>query len=197
MDAEWKDAGKAADTVNPGEKRNGRYTLDFQIPRDQVEDSLREMVIPALQDRIRTERESDQSYHQVAEQIIRVSQKHLSEQQRDKTLLRRLFARVFCALLVAEYVILVLLILLDGAAPIPVEISDSILQLYTASVFAQTLGTMGVMITFAFVSKEETRIIGLLNQIIRNYQKVKLDDGEEPEKEAADWRGEGTFFSFS
>ena len=185
MDAEWKDAGKAADTVNPGEKRNGRYTLDFQIPRDQVEDSLREMVIPAAQERIQTERESDQGYHQVAEQIIRVSRDHLSGQQRDKMSLRRLFARVFCALLVAEYAVMVLLILLDGAATVPVEISDSILQLYTASVFAQTLGTMGVMITFAFVSKEETRIIGLLNQIIQNYQKVKLDADGEPKKEAA------------
>lgn len=186
MDDKQKAAGIGAGTVDPGERGKGLYSLDFQIPRGQVEDSLREMVIPAVQDRIQTERESDQGYHQVAEQIIRVSQKHLSEQQRNKMSLRRLFARVFCALLVAEYAVMVLLILLDGAATIPVEISDSILQLYTASVFAQTLGTMGVMITFAFVSKEETRIIGLLNQIIQNYQKVKLDGDEEPKKEAAD-----------
>lgn len=112
----------------------------------------------------------------IADRIVNVFQRHLSEQHRGKTALRRLFAKVFCALLVVEYAVLVLLIILDGATKIPVEISDNILQHYIASVFVQTLTTMGVMIVFAFASKEETRIVGLFNQIIKNYQKVKLDD---------------------
>lgn len=158
-------------------KTNGsNYNMNFRIPRNQVDGSLQKLEIPMIQDRIQTEFESDRGYHMIADRIISASQKHLSEQQRDKTALRRLFAKVFSALLVVEYAVLVLLIILDGATKIPVEISDNILQLYIASVFVQTLTTMGVMIAFAFVSKEETRIVGLLNQIIQNYQKVKLDD---------------------
>lgn len=161
--------------------KNANYNKDFRIPKNQVDDSLHELEIPMIQDRIQTEFESDRGYHMIADRIISASQKHLAEQQRDKTALRKLFATVFCALLVVEYLVLVLLILLDGAAGIPVEISDSILQLYVASVFVQTITTMGVMIAFAFVSKEETRIVGLLNQIIQNYQKVKLsDDAKSP-----------------
>ena len=158
------------------------YNMNFRIPKSQVDGSLQKLDIPMIQDRIQTEFESDQGYHMIAERIISVSQKHLYEQQRDKTVLRSLFAKVFCALLVVEYVVLVLLIILDGATMIPVEISDNILQLYIASVFVQTLTTMGVMIAFAFVSKEETRIVGLLNQIIQNYQKVKLDDDTTPKQ---------------
>ena len=156
--------------------------MNFRIPRNQVDGSLKKLEIPMIQDRIQTEFESDRGYHMIADRIISASQKHLAEQQRDKTALRRMFAKVFSALLVAEYAVLVLLIILDGATKIPVEISDNILQLYIASVFVQTLTTMGIMIAFAFVSKEETRIVGLLNQIIQNYQKVKLDDDTTPKQ---------------
>lgn len=152
------------------------YNMNFRIPKNQVDDSLQKLEIPMIQDRLQTEFESDRGYHMIAERVISASQRHLSEQQRDKTALRKLFAKVFSALLIAEYLVLVLLIILDGATKIPVVISDNILQLYIASVFVQTLTTMGVMIAFAFVSKEETRIVGLLNQIIQNYQKVKLND---------------------
>lgn len=192
MDAELttgtagQDGGAMASAVKTSAKEaktNGsNYNMNFRIPRNQVDDSLQKLEIPMIQDRIQTEFESDRGYHMIADRIISASQKHLSEQQRDKTALRRLFAKVFSALLVVEYAVLVLLIILDGATKIPVEISDNILQLYIASVFVQTLTTMGVMIAFAFVSKEETRIVGLLNQIIQNYQKVKLDDDTTPKQ---------------
>ena len=41
--------------------------------------------------------------------------------------------------------------------------------------FLQTLATFGVMTAFAFVSKEETRVVDLLNQVIQNYQKFQID----------------------
>lgn len=164
-------------------KTQTAYNMNFRIPKSQVDDSLQKMEIPMIQDRIQTEFESDRGYHMVADRIITASQRHLSEQERDKTALRKLFATVFCALLATEYLVLVVLIILDGATRIPIEISDNILQLYIASVFVQTLTTMGVMIAFAFVSKEETRIVGLLNQIIQNYQKVKLNDDATPPRQ--------------
>ena len=96
-------------------KTNGsNYNMNFRIPRNQVDGSLQKLEIPMIQDRIQTEFESDRGYHMIADRIISASQKHLSEQQRDKTALRRLFAKVFSALLVVEYAVLVLLIILEG-----------------------------------------------------------------------------------
>ena len=152
---------------------------DFKIPRKEIDASAMDRLeVPLIHGRVQTELESDRGYYMIAERIIAASQKHLSEQQRDKMTLRKRFAILFSTLLMLEYIFLVIFILLDAVAAIPVDIPEAILQLYITSVFVQTLTAMGVMIAFAFVSKEETRIVGLLNQIIRNYQKVSLDPDE-------------------
>ena len=63
-------------------------------------------------------------------------------------------------------------------------VPDRILQAMITSVFLQTLSAMGVMIAFAFMSKEETRIVGLLHQIIEDYQKFQIDmPPREPERD--------------
>ena len=152
---------------------------DFKVPQKEIDASpMERLEVPLIHGRIQTELESDRGYYMIAERIIAASQEHLSEQQRDKMTLRKRFAILFSALLMLEYIFLVIFILLDAIAAVPVDIPEPILQLYTTSVFVQTLTAMGVMIAFAFVSKEETRIVGLLNQIIRNYQKVSLDPDE-------------------
>ncbi len=138
---------------------------------------------PHVHNRVQTEFESDRSYNMIAAQVIAASQAHLAEQQRDKVALRKRFAILFSALLMLEYIFLVLFILIDAVTLIPADIPDAILQLYITSVFVQTLASMGVMIAFAFVSQEETRIVGLLNQIIKNYQKVTLDQAGEEQKQ--------------
>ena len=148
----------------------------FQIPMEQLDmSSLKKLDIPNVRSRIQTEFESNRGYQMVADRIITVSQKHLASQQHDKVELRKKFANLFSVLLILEYCFLVLFILLDAIKSIPVDVPESILQLFTTSVFVQTLSTIGVMIAFAFVSKEETRIVGLLNQIIQNYQKFQID----------------------
>ena len=147
-----------------------------QIPGKRVDTAaLEKMDIPDVHSRIQTEFESNRGYQLMADRIITVSQNHLANQQHDKVVLRKKFANLFSVLLFMEYGFLVLFILLDAVSSIPVEIPESILQLFTASVFLQTLATIGVMIAFAFVSKEETRIVSLLNQIIQNYQKFQID----------------------
>lgn len=148
----------------------------FQIPVEQLDlSALKKMDIPDVRSRIQTEFESNRGYQMVADHIITVSQRHLANQQRDKVELRKKFAGLFSVLLILEYVFMVIFILLDAVTAIPVDVPDSVLQLYITSVFVQTLSTIGVMIAFAFVSKEETRIVGLLNQIIQNYQKFQID----------------------
>ena len=163
------EAGKApAEPVNTGSV--------FQIPKEQLDlSSLQKMDIPDVRSRIQTEFESNRGYQLVADHIITVSQRHLANQQRDKVELRKKFAGLFSVLLILEYIFMVIFILLDAITAIPVDVPDSILQMYITSVFLQTLSTIGVMIAFAFVSKEETRIVGLLNQIIQNYQKFQID----------------------
>ena len=155
----------------------------IQIPKEQLDlASLKKVDIPNVRSRIQTEYESERGYNTIALRIIEASQKHLANQQLDKVALRKQFAMLFSALLILEYIFLVIFILLDAITVIPVDIPDGTLQMYITSVFVQTITNMGVMIAFAFVSKEETRIVGLLNQIIRNYQKVHLDDGDPKDK---------------
>lgn len=156
----------------------------FQIPKEQLDlSALKKMDIPDVHSRIQTEFESNMGYQIVADHIITVSQQHLANQQRDKVELRKKFAGLFSVLLILEYIFMVIFILLDAITAIPVDVPDSILQLYITSVFLQTLSTIGVMIAFAFVSKEETRIVGLLNQIIQNYQKFQIDTPPKEPKE--------------
>ena len=129
----------------------------------------------SFQSRLQTELESNRDYRSVANRIITVSQKQLEDQQRSKVELRRRFALVFSALLILEYVYLAVIILLDAMSSIPMDVPDRVLQTLITSVFLQTLSAMGVMIAFAFMSREETQIVGLLHQIIEDYQKFQID----------------------
>ena len=45
------------------------------------------------------------------------------------------------------------------------------LKLFSSLVFVETLSTMGAMVAFAFASKDETKIIKVLNNVIKHYQK--------------------------
>lgn len=168
--------GEGQDKAQMAPARPVNTGAAFQIPKEQLDmSSMKKLDIPNVRSRIQTEFESNRGYQMVAERIITVSQKHLANQQHDKVELRKKFANLFSVLLILEYVFLVIFILLDAIKSIPVEVPESILQLFITSVFVQTLSAMGVMIAFAFVSKEETRIVGLLNQIIQNYQKFQID----------------------
>ena len=133
-----------------------------------------------IQSRIQTELESNRDYRGIANRIITVSEKQLADQQRSKVELRRKFAWVFSALLILEYVYLAVIILLDAITFIPINVPDRVVQTLITSVFLQTLSAMGVMIAFAFMSREETQIVGLLHQIIEDYQKFQIDT---PQKE--------------
>ena len=176
-----KDAPPTTENANAEPVNTGSV---FQIPKEQLDlSALKKMDIPDVRSRIQTEFESNRGYQQVADHIITVSQRHLANQQRDKVELRKKFAGLFSLLLILEYVFMVIFILLDAITAIPVDVPDSILQIYITSVFLQTLSTIGVMIAFAFVSKEETRIVGLLNQIIQNYQKFQIDTPPKGQKE--------------
>ncbi len=128
----------------------------------------------ASRDRAQTEYESDQGYQKVTDKIIDKSADHLEKQQRSKCGLRKTFTIFFSILLSIQYVCLVAFISLNALECCPFSLSEELLKLYIVSVFLETLSAMGVMIAFAFASKDETKIVELLNNIIENYQKVKI-----------------------
>ena len=128
--------------------------------------------------RAQTEFESDKAYCEITESIIEISKEHLTAQRKSKEPLRRSFFIFFSVLLSVQYIVLVSFIVFNSFEMIPFEISEEILRLYIISVFVETLSAMAVMITFAFVSKDETKIVGVLNNIIENYQKVNLDKND-------------------
>ncbi len=77
-------------------------------------------------------------------------------------------------MLIVQYLVLVALIVCNSLNTIVFTITEQILKLYMISVFVETLSAMGVMIAFAFASGEESKIVEILNNIIKNYQKVDL-----------------------
>ncbi len=165
--APQKPKAPSSRTIGPG----------FKIPVDQIDPAtLQKFEVPEVHDRRQTEYESEVGYNKIAQYVIDVSREQLVSQQRDKVALRKHFAKLFSGLLILETVCLVIFILLDAITVIPVDLSDATLKSLISTVSTQVLATMGVMIAFAFVSKEETRIVGLLNQIVQNYQKVRLGD---------------------
>lgn len=157
--------------------------------KEKITDFSKKADSPNVQSRIQTELESNRDYRSIANRIITVSQNQLTDQQRSKVELRRRFAWVFSVLLILEYVYLAAVILLDAITKIPLDVPDRVLQAMITSVFLQTLSAMGVMIAFAFMSKEETRIVGLLHQIIEDYQKFQID--MPPKESVCDGRGDG------
>ena len=125
-------------------------------------------------DRARTELESDKNYQEVTKQIIDISKTYLFTQQKEKINLRKRFFNLFSWLICVQFIFIVLFILFDSCPKVTLEIPDETLKVYIVSVFLETLTAIGTMIAFAFASKEETRIVGVLNSIVENYQKFRL-----------------------
>ncbi len=129
----------------------------------------------AAKDRTNTEYESDKGYRIITEQIINISGRYLKSQQDSKNQLRNKFVGFFSKLLKAQYIVLVIIVFLNSLEHFSFSVSENILRVYIISVFAETLSAMAVMIAFAFASKEETKIVEVLNNIVENFQKVNLN----------------------
>lgn len=119
--------------------------------------------------------QSDEGYRKLAEKIVRIAEKYLSDKDSKKSSLRQMFAPFFNKLLVGQYIVLVVFILLDAFTFIPFEISESLIHIYIISVFVETLGTISIMLVFAFTTKEEATIVNILTTIIENYQKYTIN----------------------
>ncbi len=113
--------------------------------------------------------ESEKTYREIAQLIVNTSSKQLNEQNQSKTKLKSIFTIFFIVFISAQYVVLVGLMLLKALAG--VDLSDTVLITYITSVFVETLGSIAVMIAYAFDSKQEVNILEILNGVISNFQK--------------------------
>lgn len=121
------------------------------------------------------ERESNQNYDKVVANIVRISGLHLNHQNDKKTGIRGKLIWFFIVLLSFQMISVVVLIVLSAKESWGFVISDFLLATFITSVFVETLGAMIIMVSFAFGSKEEVQVIGLLTEVIKNYQKYVRD----------------------
>lgn len=142
-----------------------------------------------IDEKLKLAQESNQHYDDIVEKIVGVSKDHLTDQNCRKTEMRKVFVIFFVVLLSFQIVALITLLALSAITVIPFEITDNILATFITSVFVETLGAIIIMITFAFGSKEEVKVIELLIAVVKNYQKFNINNNSESEdekKEATD-----------
>ena len=129
----------------------------------------------AKRDRTEIEYESDKGYREISEKIIQISSDYLANEHDNKKELRRNFGILFSILISLQYAFIVVAIVLNACLGVSFYINQEILKLYIISVFVETLSAIGIMIVFAFASKDETTIISVLNNVIEHYQKFNID----------------------
>lgn len=111
--------------------------------------------------------ESDKAYRKIAMDIKDASINHLDNQFSEKNTIRLYFIVFFSLLLAVEYIVLVFMIF-SGT-------DIDIVKPYMISIFVETLGVIGAMISFAFDSKQETSIVKIITSILKNFQKFGND----------------------
>ena len=115
---------------------------------------------------------SEEAYIEIVRDVVKKSGENLSLLRKDKTYLRNRFVCLFSWILVLQIIVLFGIFACKGFVP-SFAVSNDIIMTYMTTVFLETLGVIALMITFAFKSAEEIKIIGILNSVVSNYQKYK------------------------
>ncbi len=116
--------------------------------------------------------QSEDAYIKIAEKIVQTSTNQLEDQNESKNRLKEKFTKFFIWFISIQYGFLALLLV--GMAIFDfVELDTAIIMAYIGSVFVETLGAIILMITYAFNSQQEVKILEILNKVIANYQKFK------------------------
>lgn len=119
------------------------------------------------------EAESNRNYYKTVSEIVGIAKDHLKHQNKEKTGIRDKLIVFFIVLLSLQIVAVVVFITLTACGEINFAITDYLLTVFITSVFVETLGAITIMIVFAFGSKEEVEVVGLLTTTIKNYQKFR------------------------
>jgi len=141
---------------------DGLNSIDYDVKRKQLE-------IIAL---------SDQAYREITKDIIGKTDTHLKTLIDSKKPIREKTLSYIRWFLVAQFVVLTIIILLSSSKCF--DISTTVITTYIVSVFAETLSGLMAIIHFAFDNTQEVKLIGVLNKIVKRFQKFgDIRDKEE------------------
>lgn len=114
----------------------------------------------------------EKQYGRIAQIIVRATSDELKRQALDKKPLKTEFIKFFKIFLFVQYIVLSLMLFLIGfGGEVNFILSHDVIVLYVSSVFLETLGALIIMINYAFNSRQEIKLIEILNNAISNYQK--------------------------
>lgn len=119
---------------------------------------------------------SEEAYIDIVKTVVNLSGENLENLRMDKKKLRDKFVNFFIVILSAQMFVLFTIFLLKGFFSW-FEVGEKALTVYMTSVFVETLSVIAIMITFAFKSKEEIDIIGILNAVVSKFKKYGDRDG--------------------
>ncbi|GEM_PF-4203318 len=114
--------------------------------------------------------ESDIEYRKIAKSIVDISNDQLGKQNKSKIDLKESFETFFKWLLSLQLIAIFALLIIKGFFK-DFNITDSVLIAVISSVFVESLGIVAVMVKYAFDSEQEVKILEILKELIKNYQK--------------------------
>ena len=138
------------------------------IPADQVAFDDSKVSPPDRLDDILEN--SENAYKDIVKRIVNVTDGHLDNLSNSKQDLKKSFTPFFKWFLVAQYVVLTVILILNACVT-GFHISDVIIATYITSVFVETLSVIVIMIKYAFNSDQEVELLRILSNAISNYQK--------------------------
>lgn len=116
-------------------------------------------------------RNSEEKYLEIVTNIVSVSRSQLEKQNRSKQNNRILLLRFFVWFLIAQYVIMIALFVVEGFGLWGFFLKEAIILTYISSVFVETLGAIIIMVKYAFQSDQEVQILKILNGVVEKFQK--------------------------
>lgn len=113
---------------------------------------------------------SDDSYQNTARKIVNISASQLKSQNKTKTKMQKILLKFFSALLILQFIAIIVILLLKGFSVNLFNLSDTVILAFITSVFVETLGIVAIMVKNSFNHTQETEIISILNSYISNFK---------------------------
>lgn len=163
-------------TQETSEKNIGDIFPDFKINEvilpqgernvsEKIDEDSKELNSPKEQNSI----ESDRDYRKITNDIITQTSEQLKTHTKDKRPLRITLMIFVIALLTLQFIALIAILFTNQKWAL--RISDQIINTYIVSLFVETLTGLFIMIRFAFDSKQEVKLIEILNNIVEHFKK--------------------------
>lgn len=149
----------SAETIN---------SLDEETAKSFTVDEIDKQTKNSLDLEKDLEKASDKIYREIAKNVVNFTEGHLITQAKNKRELRKYLLPFIIGLLVFQLIALCAMLALNTFW---LHLDNSVINTFIVSVFAETLGGLIIMIKFAFDSKQELEMIGILNSVVTNFQK--------------------------